>query len=209
MHSGRITIEADGIQKRFGRQLLFSNVGFKLNPGDSFYITGPNGSGKSTLLQILAGIQRPTAGSILYMAGVNVIKREDYYENYGFTGPQVNPYDALTAYENLSFSTAGTVDETSINEYLERFDLYRHREKQVRYYSSGMKQRLRLIHALIKDAPVLMLDEPCSNLDSRGRDILYEILGDIKRNKIVVIATNESEDINLCANGIDLEQHLK
>jgi len=69
-----------------------------------------------------------------------------------------------------------------------------------------MKQRLRLIHALIADHEILMLDEPCSNLDLKGRDTLYRILNELKNNKILIIATNESEDINLCSKGINLEQ---
>ncbi len=96
-----------------------------------------------------------------------------------------------------------------MKEYLEKFDLYRHRTKSVKYYSSGMKQRLRLIHALINDPEIIMFDEPCSNLDSKGRDILYKILDELKRDKILIIATNETEDINLCSKGISLEQNFK
>jgi len=112
----------------------------------------------------------------------------------------------LTSIENLKFTASSTADESKINEYLEKFELYKHRTKHVKYYSSGMKQRLRLIHALINDREIIMLDEPCSNLDTRGRDIIYKILNEIKAEKIIIIATNESEDINLCSKGINLEQ---
>ena len=115
----------------------------------------------------------------------------------------------LTSLENLRFTSSGTVDENMMTDYLEKFDLYRHRAKAVKYYSSGMKQRLRLIHALINDPLILMLDEPCSNLDSKGRDILYRILDELKKDKMLIIATNESEDINLCSKGISLEQNFK
>lgn len=207
MHDKTISIESKGISKKFGKTLLFRNVNFLLNKGDSFFITGPNGSGKSTLLQILAGIQKPTSGNIIYTSGESVIDSSMYKDMFGFTGPQVNSYDMLTATENLEFTASQKVDETKINEYLERFDLYRHRTKPVKFYSSGMKQRLRLIHALINDREILMLDEPCTNLDSKGRDIFYRIINEIKNNKILVIATNESDDLKLCARGINLEQH--
>ena len=206
MHNRAISITAEKIEKKFGNTLLFSNINFNLAKGDSFYITGPNGSGKSTLLQILAGIQKPTSGSIIYSSDNSIIERDDYKNFFGFTGPQVNPYDMLTAAENLMFTSSENADENLINEYLGKFGLYRHRNKPVKFYSSGMKQRLRLIHALIDNHEILMLDEPCSNLDTNGRDILYKILGEIKINKMIIIATNESGDINLCAKGINLEQ---
>jgi len=201
-----INIEAEKIEKKFGKTLLFKNINFHLARGDSFYITGPNGSGKSTLLQILAGIQKPSSGKIIYTSNNSIVERENYKNYLGFTGPQVNPYDMLTSIENLKFTASSSVDETLMIEYLDKFDLYRHKTKSVKYYSSGMKQRLRLIQAFINDPEILMLDEPCSNLDIKGRDIFYKILDEIKINKIVIIATNESDDINLCSKGINLEQ---
>lgn len=206
MQKKTVSITSENVEKKFGNTLLFRNISFNLVTGDSFYITGPNGSGKSTLLQILAGIQRPTSGSVTYRSDNSLVERDDYRNYYGFTGPQVNPYDMLTAVENLQFTQSESVDKKIIEAYLEKFGLYRHRSKAVKYYSSGMKQRLRLIHALINDSPVLMLDEPCSNLDSAGRDIFYKTLEEIKFNKLIIIATNESDDINLCSKGINLEQ---
>lgn len=209
MQKKQISIKAEKIEKKFGKTLLFRNVNFTLEAGDSFYITGPNGSGKSTLLQILAGIQKPSSGNIIYTSD-NAVVESGYYKDYfGFTGPQVNPYDMLTSQENLRFTSSEAADENLITDYLNRFDLYRHRAKAVKYYSSGMKQRLRLIHALINNPQILMLDEPCSNLDTKGRDILYRILDEIKNDKMLIIATNESDDINLCSKGISLEQNFK
>ena len=200
------SIEARKIEKKFGKTILFKDINFNLEKGISFYITGPNGSGKSTLLQILAGIQQPTSGSIIYSSEKAVVERDYYKDYFGFTGPQVNPYDMLTSIENLRFTSDRSVDENLMNDYLEKFGLYKHRTKQVKYYSSGMKQRLRLIHALINNPEILMLDEPCSNLDTTGRDILYRILDEVKKDKLLIIATNEKDDINLCSKGISLEQ---
>jgi ABC-type multidrug transport system ATPase subunit len=206
MHDSSLSITAEKVQKRFGKNFLFRNINLSVKKGDSFFITGPNGSGKSTLLQILAGIQKPTSGNIVYTSDKTIIEKENYKEFFGFTGPQVNPYDMLTSIENLKFTGSASAGEDLIKSYLERFDLYRHRTKPVKYYSSGMKQRLRLIHALINDPEILMLDEPCTNLDARGRDILYKLIDEIKFNKILIIATNESDDMNLCSKGISLEQ---
>jgi len=205
MNNKQIVIRAEAVEKRFAKTLLFKNIDIQLKNGDSFYITGPNGSGKSTLLQILAGIQRPSSGKITYTVNNSIIENDYYKDFFGFTGPQVNPYEMLTAAENLKFMIPKSVDD-EIYAFLEKFDLYKHRGKAVKYYSSGMKQRLRLIHSLIRDPEILMLDEPCSNLDAKGRDIVYQAISEMKQNKILIIATNESEDINLCSKGIDLEQ---
>lgn len=201
-----INIEAERIGKKFGKTLLFKDINFNLTKGESFYITGPNGSGKSTLLQILAGIQKPTSGSVIYKSENSIVESEAYKMFFGFTGPQVNPYEMLTSIENLRFTSSDSVDENLMIDYLKKFDLYKHKAKSVKYFSSGMKQRLRLIHALINDPAILMLDEPCSNLDLKGRDILYRVLDELKKDKILIIATNETEDINLCSKGINLEQ---
>ena len=205
----KIQIKTTAVEKRFGKNLLFKNINIHLKIGDSFYITGPNGSGKSTLLQILAGIQRPSSGKIIYSVNDAIISNDLYKDYLGFTGPQVNPYDMLTASENLKFMYPESVDDNKISALLEKFDLYRHKDKIIKHYSSGMKQRLKLIHALVRDPEILMLDEPCSNLDASGRDIVYQTINEIKAGKILIIATNESEEINLCTKGIDLEQNNK
>ena len=206
MNNKQIEIIAEAVEKRFGKTLLFRDINLRFKRGDSFYITGPNGSGKSTLLQILAGIQRPSSGKITYTVNNSIIENDYYKDFFGFTGPQINPYDMLTAAENLKFMTNASVDDNKISEFLEKFDLYKHRDKAVKYYSSGMKQRLKIIHALIHDPIILMLDEPCSNLDANGRNLVYQIINEIKSDKILIIATNESEEINLAKEGINLEQ---
>ncbi len=105
MQKKQINITAERLEKKFWKALLFRNVNFTLVQGDSFYITGPNGSGKSTLLQILAGIQKPTSGNVIYSSDNSVIESDCFKEYFGFTGPQVNPYDMLTSIENLRFTS--------------------------------------------------------------------------------------------------------
>ena len=114
MRNKTITMESKGISKKFGKTLLFRNISFILNQGDSFFITGSNGSGKSTLLQIIAGIQKPTTGCIIYTSEEKVIESSEYRNTYGFTGPQVNSYEMLTATENLMFTASQDVNENKI-----------------------------------------------------------------------------------------------
>ncbi len=168
------------------------------------YITGPNGSGKSTLLQITGGLSRPTTGAVSYLVDEQNTPYEKFRHSIGFTGPEINPYDVLTSVENIKFAAQSPVSDEEINLHLNRFGLYQHRLKPVKHYSSGMKQRLKIILSVINRPAVLMLDEPGSNLDLSGKDLLYSLIDDLRKETILIIATNEKEEIELCGKGIDL-----
>jgi heme exporter protein A len=202
------SLHINKISKRFGKQLLFRDISFSAETGESYFITGPNGSGKSTMLQIIAGVQKSTAGEIFFSRGKKEIPAGERFSHFGFTSPAVNPYDMLTAAENIRFASSGVKDE-QIDEMLNLFGLYPHRSKHVGLYSSGMKQRLRLIIAMIDSPGILLLDEPSSNLDSAGKDILFSEIERIRKDTVIVIATNEHDEIKLCTKGIDIaEQNL-
>jgi ABC-type multidrug transport system ATPase subunit len=200
-----ISIGADSITKRFGAHLLFRDLTFSVSPEEAFYITGENGSGKSTLLQILAGLQKPYSGHVVWEKNNVTINPEIYLKYSGFTGPQVNPYDMLTAQENIEFVTDTGMDADKISSLLNLFGIYKERNRLVKHYSSGMKQRLKIINAIINDPPVIFLDEPGSNLDAKGKDILYSTIEKIKPGKTIIIATNEPDEIRLCTKGIVLD----
>jgi len=199
------SLHINKISKRFGKQLLFRDISFSAETGDSYFITGPNGSGKSTMLQIIAGLQKSTAGEIVFAKGANAIPAEERFRHFGFTSPAVNPYDMLTAAENIRFASSGVKDER-IDEMLHLFGLYQHRGKHVGLYSSGMKQRLRLIIAMIDSPGILLLDEPSSNLDSSGKNILVTEIEKIREETVIIIATNEHEEMKLCTKGIDIAE---
>lgn len=205
MHNIKYSLHVDKAAKKFGRQLLFRNISFSLVTGESFYITGPNGSGKSTLLQIIGGVQKASTGTVTYMNGDKIISAEERLLHCGFTSPAINPYDMLTAWENIEFASK-TENKERANEMLRMFDLYRHRDKHVGVYSSGMKQRLKLILAMINSPGILMLDEPGSNLDTTGKKLLTDAVEKIRVNTILIIATNEHDEINLCGKGINLAE---
>lgn len=199
-----ISIQGENLSRRFGTTAVFKKISFGVTTGSSLAITGPNGSGKSTLLQIIAGIQQPTAGRIVRSMNGNDLAVDEFSAITGYTGPLVNPYDMLTAPENLAFTIRGGNSAERISSMLEYFDLYRHRNKPVKHYSSGMKQRLKLIHAFINDPEVILLDEPGSNLDSSGKDKLFLKLDEHKNSRLIIIASNESDEIKLCGSRVEL-----
>ena len=186
------------IGKSFNRRKLFKGISADLCTGRSLAVTGPNGSGKSTFLEIAAGLRRPDKGSIELLINGSPVKREDYLKHAGFCSPRVFPYDNLTGYENILFSMKQKDRTVAADSLFERFVLTAHKDKPVRHYSTGMRQRLKFIIALINDAPVLFLDEPGSNLDETGRDAMYSMIRELRKDRLILIATNEPEERNLC-----------
>lgn len=207
-----IKITAEHIFKRFNNNIVFNDISFSVSTSTSLAVTGDNGTGKSTLLEIVAGIKKSTSGKMIYECdgiGIDLNKLQD---NIGFSSPKINPYGELTALENLQFVFKNT-DDNSINNYIEqlkdildKFDLYNDRNKQVKYLSSGMKQRLRLIFAIVNDPHIIILDEPGSNLDVRGKDLIYNYIDTLKHQKIIIVATNQNEEARLCDVKINLGQ---
>jgi heme exporter protein A len=203
MPNVRYRIEARGLAKRFGRNFLFNNLNFEAETGNSLCVTGPNGSGKSTLLKILAGVLAPTKGAVAYADMDRGPISGECASWIGYSGPQINPYDDLTAMENVTFASAG-VEPSRIDYLLHRFGLDAHRNKRIRFYSSGMKQRLRFILAELNDPPVLLLDEPGTNLDESGKRMLYTHLNAVSQKKIIILATNDGDEKTICGREIRL-----
>jgi ABC-type multidrug transport system ATPase subunit len=191
-------LKVSDISKKYNLTTLFKDVTFCLSEGTSLALTGPNGSGKSTLLQILGCLKKPTSGNVQYTMNGTIIDPDEIHQHIGFCAPIVNPYDELTAEENLQFALRTPKSTDEILSLLEQFNLADQRDKHIRHYSSGMKQRLKYILALINDPPVLLLDEPGSNLDRKGKEAVYSHIDSLRGEKIIVIATNEPEEAKLC-----------
>jgi heme exporter protein A len=202
-----ITIRSSDISKKFNNRFIFKNISFSVSTSQSLAITGPNGSGKSTLLEIIAGIRKPYSGSIIFKKDGKDINISEFRELCGFSSFRLNLYMDLTAMENIEFAYIYS-NRTEADDYfktlLNKFGLYNDRNKLIKYYSSGMLQRLRFIIAIINNPHILLLDEPGSNLDSDGRGKIYSYLELEKQNKIIIIATNEKDEEKFCIDSISL-----
>lgn len=202
-----LSVNAEGIEKRYNRRKIFSNINFTLHEKESMAITGRNGSGKSTLLKIIAGVLSPTKGDISLSVENKDIPMHDWFTRIGFVAPYLRMYEEFTAAENLRlFSKIRglSFSENAMLELLRRVNLFDRRNDYVRTYSSGMKQRLKYVFALIHEPPVLLLDEPLSNLDDEGIATVRQIISGQKDKGILIIATNEKQDAELCKEIIDL-----
>ncbi|MHB8905115.1 MAG: ABC transporter ATP-binding protein [Melioribacteraceae bacterium] len=206
------TIELNNLIKFFGRRLIFDGINFSFSSRNVYGISGPNGSGKSTLVKIIADLISPTRGKVIHKYGEKKIEPEDLHNYLGFVSPYLFLYDEFTAEENLihSANIRGIKFNKERSEHLLReLNLFDRRNDLVRGYSSGMKQRLKFIFALLHEPQLIILDEPTSNLDNSGKEIVYKIIKEESKKNLIVIASNEDSDLQLCTKVIELEKFKK
>jgi heme exporter protein A len=203
------SVEAVSLNKAFGRRLIFNNINFKFENNGIFGISGPNGSGKSTLIKIIAGITTPSSGKIIHNSNDQTVIPEKLHNHIGFVSPYLVLYDEFSAWENLNyFAEIRNVpfDSDKVIFLLERFLLFNRKDDFVKTYSSGMKQRLKFIFALMHSPRLLLLDEPTSNLDTEGKEKVYSLLRKESEYSIIIVASNEESDLEICSSLIRLEQ---
>ena len=197
-----VQIQAHDLMMRFGRKVLFRNLSFSIADGEVVAVTGANGSGKSTLVKIMAGLLRPYKGEIELNVGGKSIPFEERALLTGLVAPYLNVYDGFSLRENLQFiARARTLPEaaTRIPEVIEQVQLKASADAYVQTYSSGMRQRARFAAALLANPPILLLDEPTSNLDETGKRMVWEVIRAAKADgKLVIVATNEADEAAKC-----------
>ncbi len=193
---------ADNLGKRFGRRVLFRKLSFDLEGGQTLAVTGANGSGKSTLLKILAGVLRPTKGTVALHRNGRVLSGEEHPLRTGLVAPYLNVYDGFSARENLAFlAQARHLSNAAecIEAVLEQVDLAARADDLVATYSSGMKQRVKYAAALLAEPSLLLLDEPTANLDDAGLAMVERIVAyQREAGRLLIIATNVSTEAEKC-----------
>jgi len=172
-------ITAQDLRKTYGRSLVIDGVSFRLAAGQCLALLGPNGAGKTTLLRILATLSRPSAGS-LHVDGLDALREPDRVRPLlGMVAHGSLVYEDLTARENLRFweiMRGGDASPARVAEALAQVELDAVADERVRTFSAGMKRRLGLARVLLSRARILLLDEPFTGLDRRGRKWVTEFL---------------------------------
>lgn len=200
-----ILLKAVDLSRKFDRRPIFKNVNFELRPGSATAITGRNGSGKSTLIKIIANLLIQSSGTIDLYNGNEKIKRESVYRYMGFVSPYLNLYDEFSGYENLKIiSDIRGSGHGNIDNVLKRVGLFNRRNDLLKIYSSGMKQRLKIAFAILHEPQILLLDEPTSNLDLEGISVVDDIANEYKKDRILIIATNDAHERSLCDREISI-----
>ena len=204
------TLAAKEITKTFGRRLIFEGISFSYEENGVIGISGPNGSGKSTLVKIIADLLSPTKGKIIHKYQEKGIIPEKLHNHIGFVSPYLILYEEFSAWENLNYFAkirGVKFEKERIEKLLDHFLLLNRKDDLVKAYSSGMKQRMKFIFALMHDPELLILDEPTSNLDVEGKNSVYKLIKEESRNNIVIVASNETADLDLCGDVIHLEKY--
>lgn len=176
---------AENIGKRFNRDWVFNQINLTIQDKSFVAITGTNGSGKSTLLQILASLTVPTTGTVSYFYNGNNISAENAALQSSFVGPYQELIEEMTLNEFLQFHfSLRKGDYNTSEEFMKFIGIEKAKHKEIRYFSSGMKQRVKLGIAFTTHSPLIFLDEPTSYLDQNGiswyQNLLNNTIG-IKR----------------------------
>jgi len=184
--------------KRYNREWIFRHFDYEFLSGKKYAITGSNGSGKSTLLQVIAGALTHNEGSIQMKLKDKPLPEENCFKYISIAAPYLELIEEMTANEFLSFHDQFKSLTISAKEILAAIQLEKAANKQIRYYSSGMKQRLKLAQAFFCNAPVLLLDEPTTNLDADGIALYQQLIAECSENKLVIISSNDRQEYNFC-----------
>jgi ABC-type multidrug transport system ATPase subunit len=187
--------------KRFNREWIFRNATLEFQPNISYAITGPNGSGKSTLLQCIAGMMQLSQGKIEYIINDKTIDQEKAYQSISFSAPYLELIEEMTLIEFLEFHSAFKpfIKDVDKEKIILILGLQEAATKQIRYFSSGMKQRVKLAQAIFSDTEIVLLDEPCSNLDSHGIDLYHSLIKDYCPNRLVIVSSNDEIEYKFCS----------
>lgn len=193
---------ADRLVRSFGARRIVGPLSVELLEGRVLGVAGANGSGKTTLLKTVAGLLRPTAGTVQLEENGTSRPTRDVPERIGWVAPDLALYGELTPAENLAFfSRLGglPVDRSTIDGKLEAVGLDPKRVAALptRALSTGQRQRVKLAFATLRRPALLLLDEPGANLDVAGREIVRIVVETQRAHGAVVIASNDPGDLAL------------
>jgi ABC-2 type transport system ATP-binding protein len=194
--------------KRFNRDWIFRNFNYEFLPGQHYAITGPNGSGKSTLLQVIGGAIVTSEGAIKYQGNAD-IAIDDVFRQISIAAPYLEVIEEMTLNEFLRFHQQfkpflkGVTTEQTIA----LAGLNAAADKQIRYYSSGMKQRVKLIQAVFSDVGCLLLDEPCTNLDTEGIALYQQLIREFANNRTIIVSSNDIQEYGFCKHIISITDY--
>lgn len=188
-----LVITFDDVSLSFGRRELFKNISLELRGGKIIGVTGANGAGKSTFLKLAGKIIRPDSGAVNFSANKKIAA----------VTPEMKIYDNLTALENLKFFSELRGKNLSAENILALgnrvgLDLETFGNVRVENFSTGMRQRLKFAILLSVDADIWLLDEPTANLDDAGRDKFFNEIRVAKSGKIILLATNDRAEVDIC-----------
>jgi ABC-type multidrug transport system ATPase subunit len=204
-------ISLQNIGKRFRKEWIFRQVNTEWNAPQTCALLGGNGSGKSTLLQIIAGSLTPSEGNISWQnTQTNANIDPNYvFQHIAWAAPYIELIEELNLQEAITFQAQFKPfrHTANLNELIQLAQLQQAKDKQLRFFSSGMKQRAKLLLAIMADTPILLLDEPTTNLDTKGIDWYRTLMEQHIENRLVIVASNQKHEYDFCQQHLHIEQY--
>ena len=195
----KILLEQVG--RRFNREWIFNHIDYTFESGKSYAILGINGSGKSTLLQVISGALTTSVGDISYTIEDKQIPVEQLFNYFSLEAPYLDLIEEFTLLETLDFhfNFKKRINNLNNNELVDLLDMQKSKNKQLKYFSSGMKQRVKLLLAFCSDTPLLLLDEPTANLDEQGINWYLDLVKSFAGNdRLVIVCSNQAHEYFFC-----------
>lgn len=202
-------IEFQEVSKRYRYEWIIRNMNYQFKSNESYAIIGNNGSGKSTLMQMISGYLSPSSGRLTFTKNEIVLDINDVYKEISFVAPYIELVEEFTLSEAIDFHKRFKPFSKEIEDInpLDFLQLPRTAlNKPIQYFSSGMKQRLKLGLAFMSESPVLLLDEPTITLDRDGISWYRNMLENYAFNqRLLIIASNVLEDIEGCSKVLEMK----
>ena len=206
----QLSIQLNNIGKKYVNEWIFKNVSLSILPSQKLVVLGSNGSGKSTLLQTIASFLIPSKGELSWKNGQEKIDDEEIYKHLSMASPYMELIEDFTLTESIAHQKKFKpfLNNFSTKEIIEIMQLQHASEKYLKNYSSGMRQRVKLGLAVLADCPVLLLDEPCTNLDAKSIEWYQKLIKQYALQKTVVVCSNTvKEEYAFCDTIFEIEKY--
>ena len=202
-------ITTQNLGKKFSNEWIFRNLNETFQSGESYTFVGSNGSGKSTLLQVLSGYMPHSEGIINYEIKNKIIEIDNFYKHLIIAAPYLELIEDFTLAELLAFHIKFKPfkNSLSIPEFIDFIELPKAKNKEIKFFSSGMKQRVKLGLTFQSDCEILMLDEPTSNLDAQATDWYLRNVQEHSQNRLLFICSNQPNEYEFCKNILNIQDY--
>ena len=202
-------LELKNIKKMYGDKTIVDHINLEIDKGEFIVIVGPSGCGKSTLLRILAGMQNANKGTIDYNLNNTKLNPDKLFSHVSFCAPGMDIIEEMSLKEflNFHFTFKPIIKGFTVDKIIEAMGLQKVSHKFIHDFSSGMKQRVKLAQAIFFDTPIVLLDEPCSNLDTKGIELYHSLVEEHCSNRLVVVCSNDPVEYSFCQHVIAITDH--
>jgi ABC-type multidrug transport system ATPase subunit len=204
-------IKLKQLSKRYKFEWIFRGLDYHFEMGKTYAVLGPNGSGKSTLLKVLSGYSTPSKGQIDFWENDKTLSTDKIYPEISYAAPYIELIEEFTLTEMIDFHRRFKAFQENLTteQLIDILNFSKSKNKEIKYFSSGMKQRLKLALAICSATNLLLLDEPTTNLDDEGVEWYQTLIEKFTANRLVIVASNVKHDYHFCTQQLNIMDYKK